>query len=152
MIFEVQRYSFIFQDRIYSLAIGFVTGFFNQMLACFLYKGRVKVFVRDIIVSLFFTVSLFSYTISFANYKILRWYNVLFALIGAVLFSPCFSATANTVVKLIGITALFELKKSARRTASFINKSKQKKAEKRQKITQKNSPEVLKREDVLLYN
>lgn len=152
MIFEVQSYSFIFQDRIYSLAIGFVTGFVNQLLAVFLYKGKVKIFIRDILVSLFFTVLIFSYSVSFANYKILRWYNVAFALAGAVLFTPCFSTAGNLLLSLAGVTVRHGAKKTAAAAGEKIQIFRQKKIVKNQKITQKNSPEVLKRDEVLLYN
>ncbi len=151
MIFDAQSYSLIFQDRIYSLAIGFVTGFVNQLLAVFLYKGKIKVFIRDILISFFFTVAIFSYSVSFANYNILRWYNVAFALLGAVLFTPCFSTTVNMIFRLAGVTAGYGIKRAARYTAAAVNKARSKK-EKKQKFTPENNPELLQRDEVLLYN
>ena len=152
MIFDPQSYSLIFADRLYCLAIGFVTGFINQLLAVFLYKGRVAVFIRDVVVSVVFTVLIFSYSVSFANYRILRWYNVAFALVGLVMFAPCFATAGNfllkTAVKRAGRTVATAIKT----TAGQLNEHRQKKLEKKQKFTQKTASDLLKQDDVMLYN
>ena len=90
MIFEPQKYLFIWHDALYSLGVGFLCGFFNRLLSSFLYRGKVCVFIRDVLSCLFFALMLFSYTVSFANYRVLRWYNVAFAFAGAVMFMPAF--------------------------------------------------------------
>ena len=152
MIFSSQSYSLIFQDAVFSLAIGFIAGFIYQLLGIFLYKGRIKLFVRDIVTGLVFTVLIFSYSVSFANYKILRWYMVLFAVLGLVLFAPRFSRSGNLLIKLQAVTVSFftarRIKKLKENFLFIIEKNK----EKKQKFPQKNQPEVLKTTDIMLYN
>ena len=152
MIFERQSYSFIFQDAVYSMAVGFITGFINQLLAVFLYKGKIKVFIRDIAVSFIFAILLYSYSVSFANYKVLRWYNVVFALAGHIFFAPCFDSTVRMVLKLAAVSirraAIVPVRKIGIKLLNKIKKF----TEKRQKFTQKNDENVLKQTDIVLYN
>ena len=152
MIFASQSYSLIFQDAVFSLAIGFVAGFVHQLLGIFLYRGQIKLFIRDVVTGLVFTVLIFSYSVSFANYPILRWYMVLFAVIGLVLFMPRFAGWGNLLVKLQAATAGFFIARRFEnlkvKCADIIEKNK----EKKQKFTQKNQSEVLKTSDIMLYN
>ncbi len=152
MIFEPQSYSLIFQDAVYSMAVGFITGFVYQLLGVFLYNGRAKQFVRDIIAGLVFTVLIFSYSISFANYPILRWYMVLFALLGAVLFTPRFARRGNIMLKLVAVTLRFFTLAAAKKFRGKLLDISEKNKQKKQKFPQKNRPEVLKTNDIMLYN
>lgn len=148
MIFEPQNYKFIFQDGIYSMAVGFIVGFVNQLLSVFLYKGRIKVFIRDILISVFFTTVLFSYCVSFTNYGVLRWYNCLFALAGRRLFSPCFGAFGNFLLSAAAFSTKNRLKKAAKSSCSRLKKN----FENKQKFTPESTKEPLKDEDNILYN
>lgn len=152
MIFEVQSYALIFQDMVYSLGVGFLVGFINQLLAVFLYKNKKAVFVRDIIMSIIFTVLVFSYTVSFANYKVLRWYNVLFALIGLILFTPCFSKGGHLLVLLFASLVVFMLRTTKRCVFEFFSTRKEKIRKNLKQTNCEKSDEVLKTEDILLYN
>ena len=152
MIFEVQSYALIFQDMVYSLGVGFLAGFINQLLAVFLYKNKKAVFVRDVIMSIIFTVLVFSYTVSFANYKVLRWYNVLFALIGLILFTPCFSKGGHLLVLLFASLVVFMLRTTKQRIFGFFSTPKEKIRKNLKQTNCEKSDEVLKTEDILLYN
>ena len=152
MIFSPQSYILIFQDAVFSIGVGFIAGFVYQLLGVFLYKGRRKLFIRDVVTGVVFAVLVFSYSVSFANYPILRWYMVLFAAVGMGLFTPCFSHGGNLLLKLAAATTAFlatgRRKKIRGKLLYVIEKNK----EKRQKIPPKNQPEVLKTNDVMLYN
>lgn len=152
MIFEAQRYSFIFQDAAYSMAVGFLTGFINRVLSSFLFKGKRRIFIKDIAVSFVFALLLYSYSVSFANYSVLRWYNVAAALAGLVLFSPCFDKAVQVIFQLAGAAAKHFLKGTAKKISEKIKKENRKSAKKRKKIPQNNDEEVLKVPDKLLYN
>ena len=45
MIFEAQNYFLVFQDAVFSMAVGFVAGAFYQLIGIFLYKGRAGLFI-----------------------------------------------------------------------------------------------------------
>ena len=152
MIFEVQSYWLIFQDAVYSLGVGFATGVFYQLISVFLYKGKIAVFIRDVVAAVFFTVAVFSYSISFANYRILRWYNIFFALIGWIMFTPAFSNCMHRYTDIIILTAKDRLKRLAVSVSGKLSVKIEKIKGKNQKNTQKNSDEVLKEREVLLYN
>ena len=152
MIFGVQSYLLIFQDAVYSLGVGFATGVFYQLISVFLYKGKIAVFIRDVVAAVFFTVAVFSYSISFANYRILRWYNVFFALIGRIMFTPAFSNCMHRYTDIIILTAKDCIKRLAVSVSGKLSVKIEKIKGKNQKNTQKNSDEVLKEREVLLYN
>lgn len=107
MIFEVQNYKFIFWDIVYSIPVGFVLGFINRLLSVFLYKGKIRLFIKDILNGINFAVLLFSYSVSFANYGVLRWYNLAGAILGFWLFGKGFAALCHTRVRLFGATVKF---------------------------------------------
>lgn len=152
MIFEAQSYRLIFHDAVFSMGVGFITGFIYQLLGVFFYKGKIKQFIRDIITGMVFTVLIFSYSVSFANYPVLRWYMVLFAVIGAVLFVPRFSHTGNLLLKLTVATTAFATFGLWKKLRGKLLDKMQKNRQKKQKITQKNQSEVLKTNDIMLYN
>lgn len=152
MIFEPQSYYLIFQDAVHSLGIGFITGVVYQLLGIFLYKGRMKLFVRDVITGLFFTAAMFSYSVSFANYPVMRWYMVVFAVFGMVMFTPAFSHRAHRILVMIcSFLHLCANRRSSKICVKFLENIKKKQL-KKQKITQKNASEVLKESSIILYN
>ena len=152
MIFEVQDYSLIFHDAIFSMGAGFLAGVFYQFLGAFLYSGRVQLFIKDVLAGIVFTTLIFSYSISFANYPILRWYMVLCGVLGMVVFPICFSKWCNILVRLAAVTATVLSAAAYKKVCGKLLAIWQKNKEKKQKITQKNQPETLKNDDILLYN
>ena len=94
-MFEPQRYLLVFWDGVYSMAVGLVVGFFYQLVSLFLYKGKVAVFIKDVAVSAVFALIMFSYVVSFANYSLLRWYNIAFGLVGWRCWPFAFSKMVN---------------------------------------------------------
>ena len=152
MMFEAQRYSLVVWDALYSMGAGFVVGFAYQLLSVFLYKGKVAVFIKDIIISVFFAVVVFSFSVSFANYKLTRWYNITFALLGRVLFTPAFSHCFHRgVVWRCGGAKNVAIKCTKGIYGKLSTKPK-KKVEKVQENMQKNYSDLLKDCEVLLYN
>ena len=152
MIFEAQRYSLVMEDLIYSMGAGFMTGVVYQLLSLLFYKNKVAVFIKDVLISCFFATALFSFVVSFANYKVLRWYNIVMALLGWLTFTPSFSNGFHSAVgrlskcvksKLIKVYTVFHKK--------LLTKM-QKKVERFHEKTQKNQTEVLKETKVILYN
>lgn len=152
MIFQVQSYALIFHDAIFAMGVGFVAGAFYQLLGIFLYKGRVKLFIRDVATGIVFATLIFSYSVSFANYPILRWYMVLPALIGLVAFPVCLSEWGNIAIKLVSVTAVHCGRVVYRKMCGKLLAISQKNKEKKQKFTQKNPAELLKNTDILMYN
>lgn len=152
MIFEVQKYNLIFEDAFYSLAIGFLVGFINQFLAIFLFKNKKAIFVKDVLVSIVFAFLIFSYTVSFANYKVVRWYNILFAILGICLFSPCFSKSGHILLLMFSSCVVFLFRMIKGKILSFFVKKKKKYNLKRNKNKCEKSEENLKNNDILLYN
>ncbi len=152
MIFEPQKYSFIMQDAVYSLAIGFMCGFINRCLSCFFYKGKVRLFIKDVLMTVVFATLVFSYAVSFANYKVLRWYNVFFALMGLVFFRPCFDRIVHILSSFIAVTIkyIFSLIKNA--VVISAKEYRSKKVVKHQKNTQNLPSEPLQDDDKVLYN
>ena len=152
MIFESQSYYLIFQDAVHSLGIGFITGFVYQLLGIFLYKGRKKLFVRDVATGLFFTVAMFSYSVSFANYPVMRWYMVVFAVIGMVMFTPAFSHRAHRILVTVCSFIYSCVNRRSNKICVRLLENIKKKQLKKQKNTQKNASEVLKENNIMLYN
>ena len=148
MIFDAQSYRLIWADAVHSMGVGFMVGFVYQLLSVFLYKNKVAVFIKDVVISVFFTTALFSYCVSFANYKILRWYNVAFALAGRIWFTPAFSHTGHKLLCFLSMTVKKWFLRLCGKFLAITEKNKEKKL----KNTQKNKSEVLKTEEVLLYN
>ena len=110
MIFEAQRYDLVFWDAVYSMGVGFVVGFIYQLLSAFFYKGKIAVFIKDIAISCIFAIVIFSFVVSFANYKVLRWYNVTFALLGRVMFTPNFGNIVHKIFQVLILKFINSLK------------------------------------------
>ena len=152
MIFEPQKYSFIFQDAIYSLAVGFLAGLINRLLSAFTGNGKIRLFFKDVFMCIVFAVLIFSYSVSFANYRVLRWYNVAVALAGFVLFLPAIDSAARAVTGIAAVTVKYLAGKAAAGAAAAFRRKCEKIAEKRQKFPQKTDRELLKQQDIILYN
>lgn len=152
MIFEAQRYDFVFWDAVYSMGVGFAVGFVYQLLSVFLYKGRLAVFVKDIAIGCIFTIAVFSFVVSFANYKVLRWYNVAFALLGRVMFTPQFGLLLHRWGDMVVMGVKTAVKKVFKGIYGKFLTKKDKNVEKPEEFSQENENEVLKRTEFILYN
>lgn len=152
MMFEPQSYTLVMWDAVYSMAAGFVVGFVYQLLGVFLYRGKLAVFIRDVAVWAVFAVVLFSFVISFANYKVLRWYNIAFGLVGWRCFPFAFSAICNRWSMAVSRKAGCIIKYCITTIKGKISAIAEKKAIKKKNFTQKNNEELLKETEVLLYN
>lgn len=152
MNYQVQSYALIFQDMIYSLAVGFFAGFINQVLAVFLFRNKKAVFIRDIIMSVVFAFLVFSYAVSFANYKVLRWYNVAMSLVGLLRFHPCFAKGGHFVVLLFSSVVVFIFRMIKSAIKGFLSNKKSEFVRKRKIRECEKTSQNLKNEDKMLYN
>lgn len=155
MIFEVQNYKFIFWDIVYSIPVGFVLGFINRLLSVFLYRGKIRLFIKDVLNGINFAGLLFSYSVSFANYGVLRWYNLAGAILGFWLFGKGFTALCHTCAGLFGATLKFFTLDFLKRICGKIRKMRTKffaKQKNRRKTAQNNKNSHLPKEDKVLYN
>lgn len=140
------------QDALYSMAIGFVCAFFAQILSVFLHGNRISVFIKDILVSRFLRTALFSYCVSFANYRLVRVYNVFFALVGLVCFSPVFASPVRKIVSAALNAAARTAAAKAKKGREYIRRSLQKQKVKNEGKRQENDKQLLKKPDIVLYN
>ena len=152
MSFDVQSYFLIFQDAVGAMGAGFTAGAFCHFMGMFLHKGKIRLFIKDVATAIVFTTLVFSYSVSFVNYPVLRWYMVVFALIGMLSFPVAFSKWGSMVIQLILVTVWWILEKIYKKTCLHLYKTLTKNKEKKQKITQKNQSELLKTKDKLMYN
>lgn len=125
---------------------------FQPVVVLFFVQRKVRVFIRDVLSCLFFALMLFSYTVSFANYRVLRWYNVAFAFAGAVMFIPAFDRAVQLFFSLFNVTVKYRTAAVYRTIQGKLSEHKRKQTEKHQKFTQKSEPEALKDNDKVLYN
>lgn len=140
------------QDALYSMAVGFVCAFFAQILSVFLHGNRVSVFIKDILVSRFLRTALFSYCVSFANYRLVRVYNVFFALVGLVCFSPVFARPVRKILSAALNAAARTAAAKAKKGGEYIRRSLQKQKVKNEGKRQENDKQLLKKPDIVLYN
>ena len=140
------------QDALYSMAVGFVCAFFAQILSVFLHGNRISVFIKDILVSRFLRTALFSYCVSFANYRLVRVYNVFFALIGLVCFSPVFARPLRKILVSAGNRAACAAVTQVKKSGRYIYRSVQKQKVKNEQKRRENDKELLKKPDIVLYN
>ena len=98
MIFEPTNYLLLLEDFLYSFGVGFFIGFIQQIIGIFFQKGRKSLFAKDILVSIIFSILIFSYVISFANYPVLRVYHVAGGVFGLYLFPFNFSKPINRIM------------------------------------------------------
>lgn len=140
------------QDALYSMAVGFVCAFFAQILSVFLHGNRISVFIKDILVSRFLRTALFSYCVSFANYRLVRVYNVFFALVGLVCFSPVFARPLRKILSAVLNAAARTAAAKAKKGGEYIRRSLQKQKVKNEEKRQENDKQLLKKPDIVLYN
>ena len=140
------------QDALYSMAVGFVCAFFAQILSVFLHGNRINVFIKDILVSRFLRTALFSYCVSFANYRLVRVYNVFFALVGLVCFSPVFARPLRKILSAALNAAARTAAAKAKKGGEYIRRSLQKQKVKNEEKRQENDKQLLKKPDIVLYN
>lgn len=152
MIFQPQSYFFMLQDALYSMAVGFVCALFAQVLSVFLHGNRIAAFAKDMLVSRFFRTALFSYCVSFANYRLVRLYNVFFALIGLVCFSPVFARPLRKIIACAGNYAARAAAAQLKKGGRYISRSMQKQKVKNEQKRQEKDKELLKKPDIVLYN
>lgn len=140
------------QDALYSMAVGFVCAFFAQILSVFLHGNRISVFIKDILVSRFLRTALFSYCVSLANYRLVRVYNVFFALVGLVCFSPVFARPVRKILSAALNAAARTAAAKAKKGGEYIRRSLQKQKVKNEGKRQENDKQLLKKPDIVLYN
>lgn len=140
------------QDALYSMAVGFVCAFFAQILSVFLHGNRISVFIKDILVSRFLRTALFSYCVSFANYRLVRVYNVFFTLVGLVCFSPVFARPLRKILSAALNAAARTAAAKAKKGGEYIRRSLQKQKVKNEEKRQENDKQLLKKPDIVLYN
>ena len=56
MNFDVVNYSFLLQDFIFAMGAGFAVGGINRFLSLFLYKGKIRLWIKDMLVAFLFAV------------------------------------------------------------------------------------------------
>lgn len=152
MIFESIDYSFALQDFLFSIGAGFAVGFVSQLLSVFLYKNRVLVFIRDILVSFVFAVVIFSYVVSFTNYPIIRIYHIFGGLLGIFCFSVQFSTFFHKIFTKIFLTIKNKILCYGKKVYSIICDFKAKKQKKEKPPAEEGENEPLKTREVLVYN
>ncbi|MEG2192592.1 MAG: hypothetical protein RRX95_04850, partial [Oscillospiraceae bacterium] len=99
-----------------------------------------------------FTLLLFSYVVSFANYNTLRWYHTLSAIVGFICFSPCFEEIGSLAFTLIGTQARVTGRWAALNAAVTAKRAAAKFYQNNKKITQIDPDNSLQSTDVMLYN
>ncbi len=152
MIFESINYSFLLQDFLFAMAVGFAVGFINQLVSIFLCKGRAGLFVKDIFICTVFAVALFSYVVSFANYPVVRFYHIVGAFAGFLSFDIRFSIIFH---KIFGkIYEIFKRKMLCvwQRIRSAFCAAWRKRATKHPVSKEETKKADLKTNDVLIYN
>ena len=152
MIFDAQRYSLVMWDFLYSMGAGFVVGAIHQLLSVFLYRSKAAVFIKDLVCGGVFATVVFSYVVSFANYKVLRWYNIAGALMGRLLFTPGFAQPFHRLIAVVQSPVKNTVKNSFEYFRGKLLTKMQKKVENFHENIQKNQPEVLKQTEIVLYN
>lgn len=152
MIFESINYSFFAQDIAFSMAVGFAVALINEFVSIFLYKGRVRLFIKDIFICVLFAVAVFSYVVSFANYPVVRIYHILAAFLGFlsfnIPFSKFFQKLSEKIFDFIKIKILCLNDKIKSIICVFVEKRRHKTQEKEQQ----GQKAGLKTEEVLVYN
>ncbi len=147
MMFSAENYKFILEDCTYALAAGFILSFINEILNSLFYKTKINVFIKDILFFIIFAVILFSYVVSFANYPVLRWYHTLFCIIGFIVSRFSFAKILRLIfdLYLAGFYIISShLKRKVKIKVKFKEKLDNTKSEKNQNL--------LKSNDILLYN
>ncbi|MEG3029089.1 MAG: hypothetical protein RR827_01660 [Oscillospiraceae bacterium] len=152
MIFEGIDYTLLFFDILYSLGAGVLAGGINQILCIFFYRGKVWLFIKDILMFFIFSVTVFSFVISFANYPILRYYHVLGAAAGYLSFTPPFSKVFNWVFIKVGQVIKGRIKKILLYFNKILSGAIEKHGKKRQEKQKSKDKMLLQKDVVWVYN
>lgn len=152
MIFEPVNYSFLLQDFLYAIAVGFAVGGINQIMLIFLPKGKKRLFLKDMLVCFIFAVMLFSYVISFANYNEVRIYHILGAVFGFLSFNFNFSTIFHKIFKKYFSAVKNKMLCCGKKVYSIICAKRQKnnKSEQNEQAASKNTD--LKNKNIWVYN
>lgn len=152
MIFESINYWFALQDFVFSLGAGFAVGFIDQLLSVFLYKGKIRLFIKDTVICFVFALTIFSYVVSFTNYPIIRIYHLIGGLLGFFCFSFRFSTFfhkySEKFLKSLKIKMLCLCKKVSTTICDFVEKT----AKKHKAEQDESKNDHLKSSEDLLYN
>ena len=152
MIFESVNYSFLLQDFLFSMGAGFVVGVINQLLSVVLYRGKVRLFIKDMLVCFVFAVVVFSYVVSFANYQIVRIYHILGAFVGFLAFNINFSAIFHKFFEKIFLFLKNKILCHGKKVFTTVCDLRAKCTIKRQKEQNVTEAAPLKSEEVIVYN
>ncbi len=147
MIFTPENYTFILEDCLYALCVGFIVSFINEILKSVFYKNKTMIFIKDILICFIFYILIFSYVVSFANFSILRWYHMLFAIIGFMVSKFSFNRILRFIFNL-GFINLYVFIKHFRKNIRINLKISKKTKTKAKKINNL----ALKKDDIILYN
>ena len=101
MNFEAVNYSFLLQDFIFAMGAGFAVGGANCFVSLFLNKGKICLWIKDMLVAFLFAVTVFSYVVSFANYPVMRIYHIAGAFCGFRAFNIEFSKKLQNIFEKI---------------------------------------------------
>jgi len=152
MIFESINYSFFLQDIFFSMAVGLAVAIIHEIVSIFLYKGRIRLFIRDIFICFLFAVAVFSYVVSFANYPVVRIYHILAAFFGFLSFNIPFSKIFHKLSEKIFGFAKLKILYLYSKMKSIICVLSEKRRRKTQEKEQQGQKADLKTEEVLVYN
>lgn len=152
MTFHATSYPLLFQDFLYSIAAGFFVGFINQAVGVFFYRGKKILFIKDLVMAFIFSVVLFSFVVSFANYPVVRYYHIAGGAMGFFAFSPKFSKPVNMLTNIC-LGFAFKLVKNCYNHIknTFCNIIAKYNMEKKEN-TQKVKENLLQSDDILVYN
>jgi len=151
-MFESVNYSFLLQDFLFTLAVGFAVGFINQLVSVFIYKGKIRLFIKDIFICTLFAVVLFSYVVSFANYPVVRFYHIIGAFTGFLSFNIRFSIFFQKISEKIFSFIKRKILCSFEKIKSVFCDLCRKKRQKWDETPKTEEKADLKTEDILVYN
>ena len=134
------------------MAAGFAVGGANQFLAIFLPKGKVCLFVRDMLVAFLFAAAVFSFAVSFANYTDVRIYHLLGAIFGFLSFDFNFSTIFHKIFKKFFKKSKNNILCYGKKVHGIICALKRKVNQKPKKLQQVAQNEDLKSENIWVYN
>ena len=152
MNFDVVNYSFLLQDFVFAMGAGFAVGGINRFLSLFLYKSKIRLWIKDMLVAFLFAVAVFSYVVSFANYPDVRIYHLLGALFGFLSFNFNFSTIFHKFFENFSKNTKNKMLCYGKKVYGIICVKKQKTSKKQKK--QQSLPENtdLKNNDNWVYN
>lgn len=152
MNFDSVNYAFILQDFVFAMGAGFAAGGINKLLAIFLYGGKIRNALRDMLAAFIFATAVFSYTVSFANYPDIRIYHLLGAFLGFLAFDFNFSTIFHKIFKKIYKLLKNKMLCCNKKMHSTICDVKQKYKQRHKKQQQPAENTDLKKQDNWVYN